>query len=798
MQDLIGRTLGHYGIVEKIGAGGMGVVYRAHDERLDRDVAVKVLREEVATDPDRLRRFEVEARVIARLDHPNILAIHDLGTDQGVSYAVMELLKGVSLREVISRVGLTTEKAVEYARSIADGLAAAHDSGVVHRDLKPENVFLTTDGRIKILDFGLAKRKLPEAVLTTKTPTETLDTSPAGLLGTVAYMAPEQVQGQPTDHRSDIFAFGVVMYEMLTGQRPFGGSTFVETAAAILKEDPEPISAVSPKISPPLATVVSKCLEKRPEDRFNSAHDLSLTLGALDTAESAPLTEDGSFIGKRWPHVLAVVIAAVIALLVILPPEALFDRFAGESESPFRSIAILPLENLTGYPEQQYFVDGLHDELIDTFAQISGFDKVIARTSVMEFQGSDISVREIGRKLDVDTILEGSVRRSGNRISTTVRLVDTDSESLLWSESFNRELTDILEFQNEVARKVVDGLDVALNPMERELLTSGRDVDAEAYEAYLRGSQIFREALLEDDFVEAIEHFNNAIKLDPNYAEPHVGLSRALREMSLRYRAPSEVMPHALRAAQRGLQLDEKSAEAHAILGAIRSLWQWDWTGAEAEIRRALDLSPNSIGALTEYSRLLIKLGRFDEAVAAADRALELDPLNPTSLAHRGWVLFYARRVDEGVEHLLRANEVYPKSFPTQFLLSWLYWADGRCEEALNALEHSGTLHTAFFDDPFYVTCLAVFQGCAGKPEEAASHLRSLLDLAEERYVPPRFIGVIFASIGDNDRAIEWLERAFETRDSHLANLRVSPTDDSLRGDPRFEDIISRMGFPDN
>ena len=440
MGDLIGRTLGRYRIVEQIGEGGMGVVYRAHDERLERDVAIKVLPEGVASDTDRLARFEREAKAIAALDHPNILAIHDFGSEDGVAYAVMELLEGESLRDVIKGGGLTPSKAVGYARAIADGLAAAHEKDVVHRDLKPENVFLTRDGRIKILDFGLAKLQLPEQDLATETPTATLETKPGQLLGTVAYMAPEQVQGQPADHRSDIFALGVVLYEMLTGRRPFGGSTTFETAAAILKEDPEPISAVSPSISPALAKVVGKCLEKRPEDRFNSAHDLSLTLGALDSAVSAPPVEGQSIIGKRWPHILAVVIAAVIALLVILPPEALFDRVSGEIETaPIRSIAILPLENLTGDPAQDYFVDGLHDQLISTFAQISGFEKVISRTTVMGYRDSEASVREIGRLLGVESVLEGSVRRSGNTVSTTVNLIDTHTEGLFWGESFERE-----------------------------------------------------------------------------------------------------------------------------------------------------------------------------------------------------------------------------------------------------------------------------------------------------------------------------------------------------------------------
>jgi len=356
---MIGTTLGHYRIVEKIGEGGMGVVYRAHDERLDRDVAVKVLPASVAQDPERIARFEREAKAVGKLDHPNILAVHELGIHQGAPFIVTELLDGQSLRGVISQGGFTTGKAVEYARAIADGLAAAHDKGIIHRDLKPENVFLTTDGRIKILDFGLAKLKLPEADLTTETPTATLDTDPGGLIGTVPYMAPEQVQGQRADHRSDIFALGVVLYEMLTGHRPFGGSTTVETAAAILKEDPEPISVAAPAVPPTLGSVVSKCLEKRPEDRFSSAHDLALTLGAFDTAAQAPAIQPQSVILKRWPHILAVVIATVIALFFVFPPQGLFERLAEQpAEAPLPRIVVLPFENL-GSPDDEYFADGI-------------------------------------------------------------------------------------------------------------------------------------------------------------------------------------------------------------------------------------------------------------------------------------------------------------------------------------------------------------------------------------------------------------------------------------------------------
>ena len=370
MTDLVGRTLGHYRIVEQIGAGGMGVVYRAHDERLDRDVAVKVLHREVASNPERLARFEREAKAVAKLEHPNILAIHDFGTEDGIAYAVMELLEGESLREVISREGLSTSKAVEYARAIADGLSAAHEKSIVHRDLKPENVFLTRDSRIKILDFGLAKLALPEQDLATATPTATLETQAGSLLGTVAYMAPEQVQGLPANERSDIFAFGVVLYEMLTGHRPFGGSTSLETAAAILKEDPEPISTVSSAVPPALGSVVGQCLEKRPEDRFSSAHDLSLTLGAIDSAAPALSAPQKSPKRWHWPVIVVVAVAALIAFLFVPFPRGERSVDRPEEGTPPR-IVILPFENL-GAAEDEFFANGITEEITARLASMEG------------------------------------------------------------------------------------------------------------------------------------------------------------------------------------------------------------------------------------------------------------------------------------------------------------------------------------------------------------------------------------------------------------------------------------------
>jgi TolB-like protein len=462
MQELVGRILGHYRIAEKIGAGGMGEVYRAHDDRLDRDVAVKVLPEELAANPERLARFEREAKAVAQLAHPNILAIHDFGAESGITFAVMELLEGQSLREVLSTTALTQRKAVEFARSIADGLAAAHDKGIIHRDLKPENVFLTKDGQIKILDFGLAKTSLPEGDLGSATPTEELQTRPGGLLGTVPYMAPEQVQGEPVDGRSDIFALGVVLYEMLTGRRPFGGSTAVETAAAILKEDPEPMSSVLPGVSPTLADVVSTCLEKRPEDRFSSARDLSLTLAAVDVHGQTSPGADGSPLRRRWVHVLAVATAAVIAVLFLLPPRGLFQRGGDTPSEPAAPrIVVLPFENL-GLPDDAYFADGMTEEITARLTSINGLE-VISRTSAKQYADTEKSIPQIGRELNVGYVLEGSVRwaRSGNgesRIRITPQLIRVGDDAHLWAETYDRILDDIFAVQSEISFKVADHL----------------------------------------------------------------------------------------------------------------------------------------------------------------------------------------------------------------------------------------------------------------------------------------------------------------------------------------------------
>ena len=680
MKDLIGHTLGHYGIVEKIGAGGMGVVYRARDERLERDVAIKVLPEEVAADTGWLRRFEREAKAVAQLDHPNILAIHDFETEGGVTYAVMELLKGVSLRVVISQVGLTTGKAVEYARTIADGLAAAHDEGIVHRDLKPENVFLTKDGRIKILDFGLAKLKLPEADLSTETPTATLHTAPGGLIGTIPYMAPEQVQGQPADHRSDIFALGVVLYEMLTGNRPFSGSTTVETAAAILKEDPEPISIAAPGVPPTLASVVSKCLEKRPEDRFSSAHDLALTLGALDTATPAPPAQDRSMIGKRWPHILAVVIAAVIGLLVILPPEALFERRGDKpADVSLPRIVVLPFENL-GSPDDEYFADGITEEITARLAAIEGV-QVISRTSARQYADTVKSIPEIGEELGVGYVLEGTVRwaRSeggASQIRITPQLIRTDEDTYLWAETYDRVLEDIFDIQSEIADKVTAELGIKLGGGKKGALGPKPTDDLEAYQAYLRGRYwASRPHFTYENWERRMQAFQQAVELDPDFALAHAEIARGHAQVRyFRHDLTPGRLEAADAAAARALELAPGDPHVHLDIGYYRLWAHRDIEGALAEFERAAGELGDSTEVLDAMADVYVVQGRWEDALDAFQRGFELSPREANLIASAAWILNSLRRYPESVAASDQAINLAPDAFWPYFYKALSLW----------------------------------------------------------------------------------------------------------------------------
>jgi serine/threonine protein kinase/tetratricopeptide (TPR) repeat protein len=686
MRDLIGTTLGHYGIVEQIGAGGMGVVYRAHDERLDRDVAIKVLPEEVASDPDRLRLFEREAKAVARLDHPNILEIHDFGTKGGVTYAVMELLKGVSLREVISGVGVTTGKAVEHARAIANGLTAAHDQGIIHRDLKPENIFLTKDGRIKILDFGLAKLKLREVDLTTGTPTETLGTVPGTLIGTIPYMAPEQLQGQPADHRSDIFALGVVLYEMLTGNRPFGGSTSVETAAAILKEDPEPISVTAPSVPPTLATVVSKCLEKRPEDRFNSAHDLALTLAAVES--SATPIQDQSVIAKRWPHILAVIIAAIIGLLVILPPEALFERRGDDpADVSLPRIVVLPFENL-GSPDDEYFADGMTDEVRGKLFRLAGLE-VIARYSSDQYRRTTKTLSQIAEELSAHYVLTAKVRwqkadDESSRVRVSPELVEVQPGATpvaMWHDTFDATFADVFQVQANIATRVAHALDVTLSPDDQNSFQRRPTDNLAAYDAFLQAERQEREGVAGGLLLglRMAELYRRAVALDPEFALAWTRLSEAETSVYLHGGISSIRGESARKAAERALEIDPLLPEARLAMASYLRIVENDRERADEQIALGLETAPNHPVLRRVWAA---RAWRWEDRLAYLEQAATLDPLSWRAAVLVGIHQLFSRRYREAEEWLDRAYSRAPTNLECIRFRTMLYLAQGDLEGA--------------------------------------------------------------------------------------------------------------------
>jgi len=693
MRDLIGRTLGHYRIVEKIGAGGMGEVYRARDERLDRDVAIKVLPEEVADDPERLHRFEREAKAVAQLAHPNILEIWDFGSEDGISYAVTELLEGETLRGLISKEGLTTGKAVEHARVIADGLAAAHDKGIIHRDIKPENIFLTVDGRIKILDFGLAKLLLPEQDSSAESPTATLDTAPGGLIGTVAYMAPEQVQGQPADHRSDIFALGVVVYEMLTGHRPFGGSTTVETAAAILKEDPEAIATASPNVPSSLAAVVLKCLEKRPEDRFSSAHDLSLTLGTVDSsAPAAPLPER-TLISRRWPHVLAIVVAAVIAFFVVLPPEGLFEWSAVQPGDPAPPrIVVLPFENL-GSAEDEYFADGVTEEITAKLSSVKGL-RVISRTSAIQYAGWKTSIEQMGEELGIGFVLEGTVRWAGgngvSRIRITPKLIRVKDDTQLWAETYDRVADNIFDVQSEIAEHVINHLGVALTGLDTGAVAAQPTENLEAYQAYLRGQYYAtRPHFIIEDWNHYMAAYQQAVDLDPDFALAHAHLAKG---HALLHYLGHDLTPERLLAADtaaaRAIELAPDSARVRLAVG-YNYLWgHRDVEKALAEFELAGLSLPANAEVLSAKGDLYGVQGRWEEALDVLQYAFELNPRDADLVSEVAEVLWIIRRYPEAFDAANQAINLAPETVFPYLYKAFVLWSwQGSAKESRAVLE---------------------------------------------------------------------------------------------------------------
>jgi serine/threonine protein kinase/Flp pilus assembly protein TadD len=786
----VGSELSHFRILAEIGAGGMGIVYRAEDLRLGREVALKVLPPRALADPMRRARFLREARAASALNHPSIVTIYEIGSERGVDFIAMELLEGQTLRDALRTGALPASVAIGHGADIARGLAAAHEKGIVHRDLKPENLFVGKEGRVKILDFGLAKQ-FHEGETRGEASDPTRISESGAILGTVGYMSPEQARGREADHRSDLFSLGAILYEMLTGRRAFRGDSVVETLHAILNQDPPALSGSGTSYPAGLDRIVANCLAKEPAQRFQSARDFALALEAVSSAPTlAPAPRSSWRRQAALPLGLAAV-ALVIAALVSLDVGGRRRPAGGPAgASAISSIAVLPLQNLSGDAEQEYFADGMTDALIGNLAKVGAL-RVISRTSSMRYKATKSSLPQIAQELNVDAVVEGSVLRSGRRVRINARLSHAPTDRSLWSESYERDLHDVLALQRELAEAITRQIRVTLTQEERARIAIAPAVDPDVYEAYLKGRHHLARRT-EEDARTAVRYFKDALGRDPRYAPAYAGLSSCYTLLSsvLIGRPPNETRPLAEAAAQRALEIDDGLAEAHASLAILR-LFNWDWTGAELGFRRAIRLNPSLTEAHTGLSQNLIARGRFDEALSEARRAEEIDPLWPRTGDQVGYVLLNARRYDEAIRQYRSVLAREPNYTSARWFLGVSLAESSRFDEAIAELEaavgNSGR-------SPVVLASLGAVYARSGRRAEAVAIRDELTALEKRAYVTPAAFVLLYAALGDKDRAFEWLETAVRERTNVTTFLAVFPPLDPLRSDPRFQELLKRIG----
>jgi len=737
----VGARLGPYEIQAAIGAGGMGEVYKARDTRLGRTVAIKVLPAAASSDPDRRRRFVREARTASALNHPGILTIYEIDTDAGVDYIAMEYIDAPTLVDLIASGAFPADRALRLAGQVADALVAAHAAGIVHRDLKPSNIMVLPGDRVKVVDFGLAKLTQPDA-----STAETVDavTARGVIVGTAPYMSPEQAAGRPLDARSDLFSLGAVLYEMLAGRRPFGGDGRVSTLAAVLRDAPAPIAGLAPEV----AQLVERCLRKDATDRFQSAAELKTAI------------------------------------------EACFAPRAGR-EGP--SVAVLPFTNMSGEKEDDYLCEGLAEEIINALTRIPGL-RVVARTSAFAVSRIGLDVREAGARLDVGTILEGSVRRAGRRVRVTAQLVTTSDGAHLWSERYDRELTDVLILEDEIAAAISARLRVQLARDEREQRRPAVPVvDVEAHHAFLEGRYYFARGT-PGALAQAKACYERAIARDPDYALAYDSLAELYWYLGFFGGQPprdafSQSTWHALRA----LELDDGLAEAHALLGMLRKELDYNWPEVDRELRRAFDLNPESpVVHLRHAVCGLLPHGRVEEAMAEIEGVLAIDPL---SIFVRWWLAvmaYLARRPKRVVEEGRHMIALDPAHFLGHWALAMGLEGTGADAEAVVALERSHELSGGM---PFTLGFLSRAYGRIGREHDARALLEEAEHAAARSYVAPFTFALGYAGLGDWNAAFEWLDRAIEVRDPLIMPIKTYPLLDPARGDPRYFDLLRKMSL---
>jgi serine/threonine-protein kinase len=827
--------LGHYRVVSRLGAGGMGEVYLALDTKLDRKVALKVLPAEVASNRDRMERFVREAKAAAALNHPNIAHIYEIGESEGTNFIAMEFIEGATLREKMHQERTDLRRLLRFLQHVAEGLARAHTAGIVHRDLKPDNIMVTQDGHAKILDFGLAK-------LIEQSPAPNSDSSevvtavmphhstPGTVMGTVGYMSPEQAQGKTKeiDHRSDVFSFGCILFEACTGKKPFEGESIIKSLHMVVYEPAPLIADLNPFAPSDLQRIVRRCLAKDPDDRYQSIKDVAIELkelrrelagAGIDTTVPPPprssTGEGGATRSERvFPQTSSLSsslqtrassaeyvvsgikqhkLTALIIGFVVLGGIAILAFYLRDrtSNHAIKAIAVMPFVNEGGKSDLEYLSDGMTDTLISSLSQLPNLS-VKARSSAFRYKGKETSPRTIGKELNVQAILNGRIAQLGDQLTLTLELVDTQTENVIWSEQYNRREADLVSLQSEIARKVSTKLRSKLSGSEEQRVTKKHTADPEAYQLYLKGLYHWNKRTGEA-LGTSIAYFNQAIEKDPSYAQAYAGMALAYVLLP-QYSAgkPEESMASAKAAARKALELDDTLAEAHTALANILFSFERNVPESDREFQRAIELNPNYATAHQWYGGAnLVATGRFDQAIAEGKRAVELDPLSLIANGELAAIYAYARQEDQAIAQLRKIIEMDPNWYLAHMMLCHTYGSTKQYAEAIAEGEKARELN----DDPAVLSYLARAYSDSGRREEAMETVRQMHELARERYVPAYGFAFAYAALGDKDQAFQWLERSLQDRAWEITYLKVDPALDSLRSDPRFNDLVKRVGL---
>jgi serine/threonine protein kinase/Tfp pilus assembly protein PilF len=768
-----------YQIIEEIGRGGMGRVYKAVDKELNKVVALKMIKPELSDTAAMVQRFKKELVLAREVTHKNVCRIHDLGEVKGIRFISMQYIEGQDLKKLMQQTGkLTVEKVIAITKQICEALQAAHDEGVIHRDLKPQNIMLDSKGNAYVMDFGIARSLESEEV-----------TKPGMVIGTPHFMSPEQAEGKEADVRSDIYALGCILYEMTTGKPPFKADTSVAMIHKHMTETPKPPSQFNPQIPKALEEIILKCLQKKSEKRYQKVDDI---IKAIDDVKP-DLISAAKPAKMSWKKIIP--IAAIILIMIGIGFYYIM-RKEKAAVSPAQaewknSIAVLPFANLSSQEEQEYFCEGLAEALINALTNIKGL-RVVARTSAFSFKGRDVDVREIGKKLNVQTVLEGSVQQAGNRLRISAQLINVEDGYHLWSERYDRETTDVFAIQDDISQAIVTALKIKLGVEEKAALVKRYTNDIEAYNLYLKGRYYWNKRTAEG-MNRSIEYFKQTIEINPTYALAYTGLAEAyivLGEWSIY--PPKEVFPKARTAALKALEIDDELAEAHSALAMIKRDYDWDWSGAEREFKRAIELNPNYPTAHQWYAEYLTGLGRDKEAIVEAKRAQELDPLSLIINTAAGDAFHYAGQYDRAIEQYQKALDLDATFAVAHLFLGWIYRQKGMYEEAIAEIQTAINLHGEY--SPFAASLAHVY-ALAGKIKEAREILDNLKKQEKQIYVSPFYIAIIYSALDEKNQAFEWLEKAFDEKDCPIIYIKVEFMLDPLRSDPRFKALLKKMNL---